>query len=108
MALRRSRVRIPPGPLSVALGFYAGPIAQLGARLNGIEKVVGSNPTRSTITAGWHPHASLSIRYKRQAGVVGHPPESEAQWCKPRTRCGTPQTELAGGSECSAECSADF
>ena len=25
-----------------------GPMAQLGARLNGIEKVVGSNPTGST------------------------------------------------------------
>ncbi len=25
-----------------------GPMAQLGARLNGIEKVVGSSPTRST------------------------------------------------------------
>ena len=25
-----------------------GPIAQLGARLNGIEKAVGSNPTGST------------------------------------------------------------
>ena len=27
---------------------FLGPIAQLGARLNGIEKVVGSNPTGST------------------------------------------------------------
>jgi hypothetical protein len=29
--------------------FESGPIAQLGARLNGIEKVEGSNPSGSTI-----------------------------------------------------------
>ena len=28
----------------------SGPVAQLGARFHGMEEVVGSNPTRSTIT----------------------------------------------------------
>jgi hypothetical protein len=28
--------------------FNSGPMAQLGARFHGMEKVVGSNPTRST------------------------------------------------------------
>jgi hypothetical protein len=40
-----------------------GPIAQLGARLNGIEKVEGSNPSGST---------ALPI-CESQSGVVGHP-----------------------------------
>lgn len=57
IALMRSRVRIPPGPpwlTRTSLGGKMranreeGPMAQLGARLNGIEKVVGSNPTGST------------------------------------------------------------
>ena len=39
-----------------------GPIAQLGARLNGIEKVEGSNPSGST-----------KSNSKVTAGVVGHP-----------------------------------
>ncbi len=30
-----------------------GPIAQLGARLNGIEKVEGSNPSGSTYNGLW-------------------------------------------------------
>ena len=30
-------------------GYIFGPIAQLGARLNGIEKAEGSNPSGSTI-----------------------------------------------------------
>ncbi len=34
-----------------------GPVAQLGARFHGMEEVVGSNPTRSTIT-----HNSLTAR----------------------------------------------
>ena len=36
------------GKISTPLKDLLGPIAQLGARLNGIEKVVGSNPTGST------------------------------------------------------------
>ena len=57
----RLLVRIPPGPFFVdgALvdglpewdynsGYIFGPIAQLGARLNGIEKAEGSNPSGST------------------------------------------------------------
>ena len=59
--LKKSRVRIPPGPpgerrglvdeLTVYgynPGYILGPIAQLGARLNGIEKAEGSNPSGST------------------------------------------------------------
>jgi hypothetical protein len=29
--------------------YYCGPVAQLGARFHGMEEVVGSIPTRSTI-----------------------------------------------------------
>jgi hypothetical protein len=36
------------GKISALPNRLLGPIAQLGARLNGIEKVVGSNPTGST------------------------------------------------------------
>ncbi len=55
MALRRPRVRIPLGPLYLSPQrsliftiFENGPIAQLGARLNGIEEAEGSNPSGST------------------------------------------------------------
>ena len=45
METKRSWVRTSPGPLQL---FCSGPIAQLGARLNGIEKVAGSSPAGST------------------------------------------------------------
>jgi hypothetical protein len=38
---------------------YGGAVAQLGARLDGIEEVVGSNPIGSTI-----PHANSQNRLK--------------------------------------------
>ena len=46
-----------------------GPIAQLGARLNGIEKVGGSNPPGSTQRKADWQSALLKVR----TGVVGHP-----------------------------------
>ena len=58
IALTRPRVRIPPGPLGIKIN---GPMAQLGARLNGIEKAEGSSPSGST---------------KAKAEVVCHPQES--------------------------------
>ena len=54
-----------------------GPIAQLGARLNGIEKVVGSNPTGSTqpeapvLKPGFAYQPGRSIR--RSARELGSP-----------------------------------
>lgn len=45
-----------------------GPIAQLGARLNGIEKVEGSNPSGSTQRKA----DCQSAPRKVIAGVVGH------------------------------------
>ena len=53
IALKRSRVRIPPGPSET---YVQGPMAQLGARLNGIEKVAGSSPAGST----FRPYSILS------------------------------------------------
>ncbi len=51
----------------------SGPVAQLGARLNGIEKAEGSNPSRSTIT-----------EYDTtRVGVVGHLPASRERECEP-------------------------
>ena len=54
-------------------------MAQLGARLNGIEKVVGSNPTGST---GQYksPVFKTGFRIKTMVGVVGHLP---ANWENP-------------------------
>jgi hypothetical protein len=37
------------GKLVDRVGFLSGPVAQLGARFHGMEEVVGSIPTRSTI-----------------------------------------------------------
>ena len=42
-----------------------GPVAQLGARLNGIEEVVGSNPTRSTKTVPDQPPVDGGPRWIR-------------------------------------------
>ena len=47
-------------------------MAQLGARLNGIEEVVGSNPTGST----------YPTKYLAMTGVVGHPEASRGR-CEP-------------------------
>ena len=38
------KVPIPPGHPLLRCGKERGALAQLGARLNGIQKVVGSNP----------------------------------------------------------------
>ncbi len=46
----------PTGPSEAAYAklktFFGGAVAQLGARLDGIEEVVGSNPIGSTKIAG--------------------------------------------------------
>ena len=56
-------------------------MAQLGARLNGIEKVEGSNPSGST--------------KKAMAGVVSHPRESRLYAEIPAGAGGARQAELA-------------
>jgi len=38
----------------------------------------------------------LPLHIQREAGVVGHPPESEEKWCEPRTAQRNAQAELAG------------
>ncbi len=38
----------PPGVYKIFARSYGGAVAQLGARLDGIEEVVGSNPIGST------------------------------------------------------------
>jgi hypothetical protein len=73
IALKNSRVLIRPGPLGdrqglvdeLSLygynsGYIFGPIAQLGARLNGIEKAEGSNPSGSTKSLGRSIRPSFS------------------------------------------------
>ena len=37
-----------PGPCYIGVDAGQGPVAQLGARLHGMEEVEGSNPSRST------------------------------------------------------------
>jgi hypothetical protein len=44
----------------LALNYFGGAVAQLGARLDGIEEVVGSNPIGST-NASQLNHASLRM-----------------------------------------------
>ena len=52
-----------------------GPMAQLGARLNGIEEVEGSNPSGSTVRNGRLAPSVLQVynETKVRTGVVGHP-----------------------------------
>ena len=38
----------------------------------------------------------LPLHIQREAGVVGHPSESEEKWCEPRTAQRNVQAELAG------------
>jgi hypothetical protein len=42
--------------------FFGGAVAQLGARLDGIEEVVGSNPIGSTKFSMYGPKTSLTER----------------------------------------------
>jgi hypothetical protein len=42
-------VHVPSRPIMVDWRYCGGAVAQLGARLDGIEEVVGSNPIGSTI-----------------------------------------------------------
>ena len=50
-------------------------MAQLGARLNGIEEVEGSNPSGSTVRNGRLAPSVLQVynETKVTTGVVGHP-----------------------------------
>jgi hypothetical protein len=80
---------------------HPGPIAQLGARLNGIEKVGGSNPPGSTLRAISKPSRSCAIiakTYKSQnrSSRSSRQREGKARW-KPfmEVSTGTRQTELA-------------
>ena len=74
-----------------------GPIAQLGARLNGIEEAEGSNPSGSTqkqvlrdlLFYWWY-------NKKNYGGVVGRPLETWLLWCKTKKGTRKPnKTELA-------------
>ncbi len=71
-------------------------MAQLGARLNGIEEVEGSNPSRSTENPVdisrvllYNP---LNCIPQGPAGVVGNLPETRNPGCKFREWC--PQSAL--------------
>ncbi len=41
----------------------------------------------------------LPLHIQREAGVVDHPPESEAKWCEPRAVQRSTRVELAGENE---------
>jgi hypothetical protein len=64
-------------------GYIFGPIAQLGARLNGIEKAEGSNPSGST--------------EKVLAGVLNHPPASRESEVRARQGAQGAQSVLGPG-----------
>ena len=59
-----------------------GPVAQLGARLNGIEEVRGSNPLRSTIFCALNRSSRLakSITESRVAVEARYGWQSPAAW----------------------------
>jgi hypothetical protein len=46
---RGGLVLVVPGLVLALASYFGGAVAQLGARLDGIEEVVGSNPIGSTI-----------------------------------------------------------
>jgi hypothetical protein len=56
---------------SVVLSPTSGPVAQLGARFHGMEEVVGSIPTRSTIFSMHYKRAS---RFRRRKQCVAPAP----------------------------------
>src|SRR3954465_8415287 len=65
-----------------------GPVAQLGARLNGIQEVTGSIPVRSTILRSWMQAKDAHHSAKREGGPVlpanelrmaSHPPPGRSQ-----------------------------
>ena len=69
-------------------------MAQLGARLNGIEKVVGSSPTGSTEKS---TDQTVDYLHKAAAGVVSHLPESRERKVQPRSgACRAPGLILIG------------
>src|SRR5262249_38371102 len=49
LPLRRVLLRGRRATINIRFSRQRGPVAQLGARLNGIQEVTGSNPVRSTI-----------------------------------------------------------
>src|SRR6185312_13760503 len=59
----------------------SGPVAQLGARLNGIQEVTGSIPVRST-----NSFASLSRRGPDRAQARGDSPSAPRQRARSRSR----------------------
>ena len=56
------RARLP----RFAIFFSRGPVAQLGARFHGMEEVVGSIPTRSTIS-----FSKLARKHQPERGTTG-------------------------------------
>src|SRR3954471_18668849 len=75
-------VRLPPN----------GPVAQLGARLNGIQEVTGSIPVRSTIlrSRALTPKRELRLGKPCEGGLLG----------LLRSRALTPKRELRLGKPC--------
>ena len=71
-----------------------GPMAQLGARLNGIEEVEGSNPSGSTVRNGRLAPSVLQVynASKVRTGVVGHPVSEKGE------RGGSPSTASNGNA----------
>ena len=57
-------------PGSGILSFKCGPVAQLGARFHGMEEVVGSIPTRSTII--FNGLASIAILIPKFLPVISY------------------------------------
>jgi hypothetical protein len=47
-----------------------GPVAQLGARFHGMEEVVGSIPTRSTIFSSTYRHPALQFRVAWPSSIL--------------------------------------
>ena len=82
MAAQASPALWYPVTLRAARGFAPrerGPVAQLGARLNGIEEVGGSNPPRSTSRPANPPCDKRPLR-----GRVSPPYDDDPNRHKPR------------------------
>jgi hypothetical protein len=62
-------IRWKPGTKFHGTNFQCGPMAQLGARIHGMDEVVGSKPTRSTnlVRGGWSRGQAVAARPKGSA-----------------------------------------
>jgi hypothetical protein len=68
-----------------------GPVAQLGARFHGMEEVVGSNPTRSTITLRHFLGPVVDFRPRRSSIEQGvHPSGQRSEMMIPEHQAKSP------------------